>query len=102
MSHETTNTKPTSKPVLQDGARVQYFSYDPTSDMWVTVAVVEAVAAAKGVDMNELPPLYETGIDPDALEELFDGETPWSFSFSYAGRSILVEGDGTVRVESSN
>ncbi|WP_198665650.1 MULTISPECIES: HalOD1 output domain-containing protein [Haloprofundus] len=102
MSHETTDTRPTSKPVLRDGARVQYFSYDPTSDEWVTVAVVDAVAAAKGTDMSELPPLYESGLDPDALEELFDGETPWSFAFSYAGRSVLVEGDGTVCVENPN
>ncbi|KTG09689.1 hypothetical protein AUR64_08585 [Haloprofundus marisrubri] len=87
--------------MLQDGTRVQYFSYDPTSDEWVTVAVVEAVAAAKNADMNDLPPLYETGIDPDALEDLFDGVTPWSFSFPYAGRTVLIEGDGTVCVENS-
>ncbi|QCJ48550.1 hypothetical protein FCF25_10625 [Haloprofundus sp. MHR1] len=68
----------------------------------MTVAVVDAVAAAKGTDMSELPPLYESGLDPDALEELFDGETPWSFAFSYAGRSVLVEGDGTVCVENPN
>ena len=68
----------------------------------VSETVVTAVAEAKGVDVLDLDPLYDT-VDPDALDRLFDSSgasTPASMelSFSMAGCQVLVRGDGEVVV----
>lgn len=63
-------------------------------------AVVSAVADASGMDMVELPPLYEA-IDPDALNALFTGRSEpavGQVSFRYAGYDVVVRGTGVVRV----
>jgi hypothetical protein len=68
----------------------------------VSMAVVAAVAVAEGVSETELQPLYDAGIDPDALNQLFD-ETRASvqgfLSFSYLGYVVAVTSDGSVSVE---
>lgn len=70
----------------------------------VSVAIVEAVAAAEGVDPVELtPPLYEV-VDTDALDRLFAPNSQRALAdgrsnFSYKGYTITVEAGGTVTIE---
>jgi hypothetical protein len=64
--------------------------------------VVWTVADARDVDpMDITEPLYET-IDPDALEQLFDGDTPGQsehrIEFTLAGCDVTVYGDRRVVV----
>ncbi|MFA9425803.1 HalOD1 output domain-containing protein [Natronorubrum sp. A-ect3] len=74
----------------------------------VTDAIVTAVADAKGVDVLELPPLWEV-VNPDALETAFSPSKrdrtvnrAGQIAFSYCGYRVLVEyGDSvTVSLES--
>ncbi len=64
-------------------------------------AVVEAVAAAEGVDPIELEPTLGSVIDVDALNELFDRRPGGAgrVSFSYHGYHVTVGSDGRVTVE---
>lgn len=66
-------------------------------------AVVSAVAEASGLDMLELPPLYEA-INPDALNELFTSRSEpavGEVSFEYAGYDVVVRGTGVVEVRTT-
>lgn len=65
---------------------------EPVSDR-----VVHAVAARDNSDPLELPPLYY-GIDPDALDACIDGLSEGTIQFEYAGYSIVVHSDATVKV----
>lgn len=63
-------------------------------------AVVTAVADASGMDIAELPPLYEA-IDPEALNDLFTARSEpavGQVSFQYAGYDVVVRGSGVVEV----
>lgn len=63
--------------------------------------VVSAVAEVEGTDPVELPPLYDA-INPEALNALFTSRaksTVERITFQYAGYSIVVRGDGEVRVQ---
>lgn len=65
--------------------------------------IVEAVAAARDVDPTELRPLYEV-VDPDALDAFVasvageDGADSAIVRFEYEGETVLIRGDGSVRV----
>lgn len=66
------------------------------------VAVVAAVASARGCDIGELPPLSES-IDPDVIEALFRDDPvsqvrERSLTFHYAEYDVVVDSDGVVRV----
>lgn len=66
-------------------------------------AVVSAVSDASGLDMLELPPLYEA-INPDALNELFTARSEpavGEVSFEYAGYDVVVRGTGVVEVRTT-
>ena len=66
-------------------------------------AVISAVSDASGLDMFELPPLYEA-IDPDALNELFTSRSEpavGKVSFEYAGYDVVVCGTGVVEVRTA-
>ncbi len=74
----------------------------------VTDAIVTTVADAEGVDVLELPPLWDV-VNPDALETAFSPSKcdrsvnrAGQIAFSYCGYRVLVEyGDSvTVSLES--
>lgn len=76
-------------------------TFDP-SGRPVSQRVVEAVAAYRGLEPTALDPLY-TSIDPDALDALLadrDGGPDRSvdLSFRYAGLTVTVDADGTIRL----
>lgn len=75
------------------GEERYYSDADP-----VSLRVVEAVAAFRGVDPLEIDPLAES-IDADALNVLFapnDGESGANVSFTYEGVRVTVTGRGEI------
>lgn len=76
-----------------------------SGDEPISRQVVDAVAAAKGVDPLELPPLYDT-VDPDALDSLFGGSDAGAaitdLRFEIAGCEVLVRGSDDVVVVRSD
>lgn len=61
----------------------------------MSTVVVEAVAAASGVDLEELPPLYDA-IDPDLLDGAFDRAGTELLVFLYADYVVRLDGDRVV------
>lgn len=59
------------------------------------VSIVNAVAAATGRTMTDLPPLQQR-VDPDALETLLTSSSSITITFSYAGTVVSAHGDGTI------
>lgn len=65
-------------------------------------AIVEAIAAAKGVDSKSVGPIFEE-IDLQALNNLFKGpprnpDSPKILRFTYDGWNVYLRGDGAIRV----
>lgn len=82
--------------VLGEGTVVNVADYDT-----VSMAIVGAVAAATGVTETALPPLYGAGVDPDALNELFDESrthVEGVFSFTYCDYVVTVTSDESLTV----
>lgn len=76
--------------------------YETDSEKTPVEAIINALATAEGVAVNELPPLYDT-IDPDALNQLFqshDGRTDAEtvLSFTVGKWNVFVRADGRIRV----
>ena len=76
--------------------------YQRESDESPSEVVINAVAAAAGVDPIELPPLYEF-VDPDALNTLFERHTGTEdaealLSFKMQTWNVFVRADGKIRV----
>jgi hypothetical protein len=62
-----------------------------------SLAVLEAVVAADGIDEDDLrTPLYEV-IDLDALDDLFRSSTG-TVTFEYQGCVLTVRHDGAVQI----
>lgn len=75
------------------GEQRYYSDADP-----VSLRVVEAVAAFRGVDPLEIEPLAES-IDADALNVLFapmDGRNGGNVSFTYEGVRVTVTSRGEI------
>lgn len=60
--------------------------------------VTRRVAEEKNVDALDLPPLFDA-VDPDALNALIATMGEGEVTFDYAGRTVTVAADGTVRVD---
>lgn len=100
MDHDTNDSGDTETTERQG------LDQTPVRHSWAeseqpSVAIVEAVSAATGRQITELPPLQE-GADPDAVDALLTGgqSSQLRISFSYAGTSVVVEADGTIEVRS--
>lgn len=69
----------------------------------VSMKVVQRVAAVTDQEVSQLPPLYNA-IDPEALDSLIEPivTSPASLEirFTYAGQRVIIDGRGTVSVES--
>jgi hypothetical protein len=72
---------------------------DGKTDESVTYRLLYCVAALRGVEMMDLPPLGRT-VDPEALDVLFppNGDGACSLSLTYAGTRVTVTENGDVRV----
>lgn len=94
---ESRERTPRTDTALRGRVAVDAAEYDT-----LAMAVVGAVAAAEGVSELALSPLYDAGVDPDALNALFEGSethVEGFFSFSYAGYLVTVTSDGSVTAE---
>jgi hypothetical protein len=68
-----------------------------------SLAVVEAVAAAREAEMVEMPPLQRS-VDMDALDALLESAPRGQdvrVSFMYDGVPVTVDGAGRVEVQAS-
>lgn len=66
----------------------------------VLVGVIEAIAAAEGVDPARLDTVLEDCIDTDALRQLADHDAnSWTLSFEFSDHRVGVAGDGWVLVD---
>jgi hypothetical protein len=67
--------------------------------------VVERVAAVTDRETTKLPPLYGT-IDPELLDAVVGSVAADSSSltiqFTYAGQQVTVDGEGVIRVTSTD
>ena len=64
------------------------------------VAIVEQLAAAKGVDPLQLQPPLHHATDTDALERVLESAgADLTVSFTYDGHTVHVRGDGTIMVD---
>lgn len=74
--------------------------YDPDGERGVLEVLVNALADVAGVDVTDLPPLYET-IDTDALMDLFSDPrrlTEVVLGFSVENWHVFVHSDGRIRI----
>ncbi len=56
--------------------------------------LIDAVAESKGVEPNQLPPIYET-IDPEPIECLINNSgSAFELTFEYVGFQIQITQDG--------
>lgn len=76
----------------------------PTDTAGLSVAVIDAVSAALGVEPETLDPLLHDAIDPDALDALFAGRdgTRGHIRFQYHGYLVDVDGEGNVTLEAGD
>jgi hypothetical protein len=76
--------------------------FDREGSPTLTEALAVAVAEAEGVDVTDVPPLYDV-VDLDALSQLFDGhgrhaDPETIVGFRVGTWNVWVRGDGRVRV----
>jgi len=66
----------------------------------LTVAVIEALADAEGVDATELEYSLGEYIDTDALDVLGASlGNDWHLRFTVADRMVAVDGDGSIAID---
>jgi len=59
--------------------------------------IVSAIAEQTDTDVLDLPPLNDS-VDTDALTALLRSEGTARVEFEYVGHTVVVDGDGRVRV----
>ncbi|MFP8953206.1 HalOD1 output domain-containing protein [Natrialbaceae archaeon A-arb3/5] len=88
-------------PTVQSGEQYSV-QYDRLSDEPLSVAIADAVATVRDVEITTLEPLHYA-IDTDALERLFEPHADGiraggSVSFEYNDCLVTVTADGEIRV----
>ena len=75
--------------------------YDERDTETILEVLAESLADAAGVDVTELPPLYET-IDVEAVSQLLDsnrsGNADTIVSFTVDHWNVFVRSDGRIRI----
>ncbi|WP_135829880.1 HalOD1 output domain-containing protein [Halorussus halobius] len=82
-------------------ASVHETRHDPDDSAALSETVIDAVAAAEGVDPTDSDLELYQAVDLEALDVLFErrsGDGRWRFEFSIDDLLVVVEGAGTVRV----
>jgi hypothetical protein len=75
--------------------------HDPEGSGAISETVIEAVAAAAGVDPTDSDLGFYGAVDLEALDTLFERRTcegHWRFEFAVEDWVVVVAGDGTVTV----
>jgi hypothetical protein len=85
-------------------ATTESTSVDDDASVPPSQRVLSAVSAVRGVDVLDLPPLYDA-VDPDVIDQLFTnrsgagGVHTGRVTFEYADCTVVVGGDGTITVQ---
>lgn len=71
-----------------------------------SMVTIQAMAALKGVEPSELPPLHDA-LDPDALDALFAdprvfNENPVVATLTIDDCRVIIQNDGTLLVTEAN
>lgn len=90
MTHDTPEMDCTVTPVCDT-------RFGGESGRLVSVAIVEALAAAEHADPTQLAPLADE-VDLEPLEALVTGSDSVRVRLSLRGWPVLVRGDGVLRV----
>jgi len=91
------------EPPGEDGTAVVYSATDDRSDgTGLSVAVIQALAEARGVGIDEIEqPLYDV-VDPDALDRLFTdrgrADVMGRVVFEFDAHEVTVHSDGDILV----
>ncbi|QLH77772.1 hypothetical protein HZS55_10860 [Halosimplex rubrum] len=97
MAERTTNGDDRAT-VREGGPRVVHSSAaDREEGADLSIAVVEAIAEAKGVEPTEMGSTLYDAVDPDALDRLFPGQE----SDGVTGRVVFELGAHEVTVQSN-
>ncbi|WP_121823112.1 HalOD1 output domain-containing protein [Halostella salina] len=71
-----------------------------TRDRRVVLEVLEALAAAEGVEPHELDYSLQEHVDTDSLERLAEMEdAEWTLTFSVPDHEVTVDSDGGILVD---
>ena len=86
------------------GDRAHLAEVGAGGDGSVSVAVVEAVADARGVDPAEVDFRLDDHVDADALDALYRHArrreaASWRLDFHVDGTAVTVRSDGTIAVD---
>ena len=97
-------TEMTSRPASTQLGEQYTVQYDRLDQTPLTVAIADAVATFRDVDVTELEPLHYA-INADALERLFEPRangrrSEGSVTFEYSDCLVTVSADGEIRIES--
>jgi len=96
-------TRPTDGPYGDAGPTGDHAERLTCRGDELSAHVVDAVAAARGVDATELPPLHDA-VDTEALEALFEprpsgqARRDGAVWFEYGGCTVVVHSHGAVVV----
>jgi len=64
----------------------------------VSMKIIDRIAKQEEIQPVEMSPLLHNVVDPEALDALLRGDSV-QVTFPYAGYTITVHSDGTVRVK---
>lgn len=80
-------------PIIHESA------YTPGSEQSPTMAVLAAIAQTEGVDITDLPPLYEA-VDPTVIDRLFENgaDEDTVVGFPYEDWNVFVFADGRIHI----
>lgn len=65
----------------------------------MSMAIVEAIAAAEGVDPADLDVRLGDFVDPEAVDALSAADVTWRLEFEVRDHAVEVSSDGTVVVD---
>lgn len=80
-----------------DGPAGPSSANDGWADREPAVEIARAVAAAEGVEVTALPPLFDA-VDPDGLTAVLRSAPDARVSFTHLGYDVTVTGRGQVEV----
>jgi len=98
-STSTTTPTPSTSPIESSPAAGwrEIGSHDAEDGDELVVSLIEALAEATALDVDDLSPLYEV-VDPEALEAFLARSPDARATFVYLDREVAIDGAGTFAV----
>ena len=86
---------------IRGGTTVHEARHDLGGEAPISVTVIDAIAAAEGVDPTDSDLELYDAVDLEALDVLFERRSfddHWRFEFAVRDHVVVIEGDGRVAV----